>query len=146
MKNFTAIHNEIFEASQLSIPARLLHCILLKYCGQNEWCYPSQNTLAEDLGLRGPRHIRTLINELIKAGLVIKKRTGFNQSNSYKVAKEFLIDRKHDSLHLGSSFPLDQGIKIPPKNTYRKAGVKKGMKLLRNCMKELGLKTKSENQ
>lgn len=146
MKNFTAIHNELFERSQLSIPARLLHCILLKYCGQDDHCYPSQKTLAENLGLCGSRHVRTLLNELINAGLVTKKRSGFNKSNTYKVAKDFVLDRNGNSSHLGSKFPLHQGSTVPPKNTYRKAGVKKGIQLLRKRVMGFRLSPKTEDQ
>jgi len=146
MKNFTLIHNEILEASQLSIQARLLHCILLKYCGQDEWCYPSQKTLAEQLSYRDPRHVRTILNELIQAGIIIKQRRGFNKTNTYKVAKEFIVDRNHSSPHLGSKFPLNQGMTAPPKNTYRKATDKKWKQLLRKRIEGLRLKTKSDNQ
>ena len=144
MKNFTAIHNEILGRCQLSIQARLLHCILLKYCGQNEWCYPSQTTLADDLGLSNPRHIRTLLGELQRSGLIIKKRRGFNKSNTYKVAKEFIVDGKYSSPHLGSKLPLNQGIVVPPKNTYRKASNKKWTKDLRKRIIDLGLRERRE--
>lgn len=138
MKNFTAIPNEIFEESQLSVPARYLLCVLLKYCGQNEWCYPSQKTLGTKLGYSA-RYIRTLLTELILSGLIVKKRTGFNETNTYRVAKDFMVERKQSSFHLGSRNPFNQGAVLPPKNTYIKAKVKKNMEIMRDKLTKKGI-------
>lgn len=119
--------------SQLSIPARYLYCVLLRYCGKNEWCYPSQKTLGIDLGCSA-RHVRDLIKELEKQGLIFKKRKGYNRANNYKVAKSLTSDRKSGSLsignsnsslvkqssspQLGSTFPIHEGTIVPPNSTY----------------------------
>lgn len=86
------------------------------------------------------RHIRTLLTELEKAGLIYKRRTGFNKSNTYTVAKKY---RKSGSDQLGSMFPLHQGSDVPTKSTYRKEtskrGSKRGMEHLRETMLNMGL-------
>jgi len=148
-KNFTKVPNEILSISQLSIGARYLYCVLLRYCGQDEWCFPGQKTLAEDLSI-SIRHIRNLLNELIEADLVFKKRQGWNRTNTYRISKKIESKRKDDSLHLGSAFPLHKGNVIPSKKTYLKGKGKrsiKGFEKLRKTLKEIGLinLTKKEN-
>jgi len=125
MKGYTKIPNNMLIESQLSIPARYLYCVLVRYTGKNEWCYPSQKTLAKDLGC-SDRHIRDLIKELENQGLVLKKRKGYNRANNYKVAKSLTSDGKSGSSsdkvvtspQLGSTFPLHQGTTTPPNSTY----------------------------
>ncbi|HNP89616.1 MAG: hypothetical protein BWY24_00166 [Microgenomates group bacterium ADurb.Bin219] len=133
MKDYTLIKNPILRASQLTINARYLLCVLLRYCGKKEYCYPSLKTLGADLGL-SPRQVSVYIDELIDNGLVTKTRTGFDRSNTYKVAKSFIVeneevvaaykksasnmDEKSDSAHIRSAFPLHSGSELPPNNTY----------------------------
>lgn len=129
MKNYTKIPNEIFEHSQVSGRARLLLCVLLKYCGQKETCYPSQETLGRDVGFSA-RYVRESLGELTRNGLVRKKRTGFNRPNTYTVAKSFVLERNLGSYHLGSKFPLEGGSTVPDKSTYIKGKDKKNLKIL----------------
>lgn len=130
MKNFTIIPNEVLGPSQLSIPARFLLLILLKHCGKDDYCYPSQRTLAESLNCSS-RHVRNLLKELSEAKLIHPTRSGFNRPNTYKVTKYFTVtkDRNSASYQLGSQIPLHQGTALPPKNTYTKV---KGKSMARN--------------
>lgn len=142
MKNFTIISNPILQESQLSISARYLYCVLRKYCGQDEDCFPSQATLALQLGVV-TRTIRKLLKELISADLVVKHRSGFNKSNTYTVAKELRADRNHNSYHIGPLFPLHEGNHMPDKSTYIKAKGKRsliGMKKLNDILIKKGLR------
>jgi len=139
MKNYTLIGNEIFEQSQLSLPSKFLYCILRKYCGQKDHCFPGQQVLADQMNMT-PRMVRHYINELVVNGIIRVTRSGYNRPNTYEVAKELVIDRKltsyHDQKsitpHVGNKFPFQQGNALPPKNTYRKAKEKKGLDLMRN--------------
>lgn len=117
MKNYTKIPNEILEKSQLSIPARLLFCILLKHCGNKDTCFPGQIRLAYSLGY-SERHIRNLISELVEAKMVVVKRLGFNKSNTYKVSRD--LYRNSGSSHLGSAVPLTNGDTVPNNSTHIK--------------------------
>lgn len=127
MLGYTIVRNEIFESSQLSIPSRYLYCLLLKFCGARDWCFPGQTLLATILGCT-ERHIRTLLDELIVAGLIIKTRSGWNRPNTYKVTKDLKLDRKGTSYHLGSELPLHRDSAIPPNNTYVKGKDNKNLK------------------
>ncbi|MBI4226363.1 helix-turn-helix domain-containing protein [Candidatus Roizmanbacteria bacterium] len=152
MRNFTIIPNELLGESQLSIPSRYLYCVLLKYTGQNEWCFPSQKTLAKNLNC-SDRHIRNLIEELEENELIYKVRRGFNRSNNYKVAKSLTYYRQSNgnsnSSHLGSMLPLHTGNEVPAKSTYLKAKAKrsvKGLEKLRESMEEKGIIRRSEKR
>jgi len=138
MKGYTKIPNQIFTASQLSINARFLYCILLKYCGKDDYCYPSQKTLAIDIVL-SERHVRNILKELIIAGLIVSIRRGWNRSNTYKVSKFLKTERYGGSCLIGSQIPLHQGKRLPPKSTYIKAKGKTSIKGL-NQVKDVLLK------
>jgi len=140
MKNFTIIPNELLSKSQLSLKARHLLCVLLKYCGNDEHCYPSQETLGVNLNCSA-RHIRNLLKELKDSKLIHKTRSGFNKSNTYQVAKSFITNRNSGSTHIGSKFPLHQGSSVPANITYRKAKENTNMlKALDKARKELTTK------
>ncbi len=158
MKNFTIIPNQIFEQSQLTVQARFLYCVLLKFCGNHEWCFPGQITLGKILGY-SDKHIRTLLNELIEVKLISKKRRGWNRSNTYHVVKLLDTDRVPSSStngkstsvssqtskfpQSGSKVPVHNETTVPPINTYLKAKDKrslKGLEMLRKRMVELKLK------
>lgn len=162
MKNFTIIPNQTFEQSQLSVPARYLYCVLLKFCGRDEFCFPGQITLGKILGY-SDKHIRTLLGELIEARLVSKKRRGWNRSNTYYVVKLLDTDRiptsdtdkksistpiqTSNTPHLGSTVPIHNETPVPSINTYLKGKDKnsvKGFESLRERMIELGLKKHTE--
>lgn len=148
MKNFTVIPNELLGPTQLPVSSKYLLCVLLKYCGQDDYCFPSQTTLANDLG-HTDRQIRNLLNNLETEGLIHSTRKGFNKPNTYKVAKSFILsppDRKSVSYQLGSKFPLNQGSGFPPKSTYLKAKDKRNLKRIEQLRKQIyamGLKKKS---
>jgi hypothetical protein len=114
--------------------------VLTKYAGQDDYCFPSQKTLAKDLGVSS-RYIRTLLNELLKNKLISKKRTGFNKSNTYTIAKDYV--RNSSSGHIGPAYPLDQGTGVPPNNTYRnkkrEKRSSKGFQTLRDSLLERGI-------
>jgi hypothetical protein len=158
MRNFTIIPNQIFEQSQISVSARYLYCVLLKYCGKDEWCFPSQITLGKVFGC-SDKHIRTLLKELIEVKLISKKRRGWNRSNTYHVVKLLSADRiptpdsdrkptsviiqTSSSPQSGNTVPIHPEPTVPPKSTYLKGKDKnsvKGREMVRRKLEELGLK------
>ena len=138
MKNFTIVPNQVFEQSQLSVQSRYLYCVLLKYCGKNDWCFPSQATLGTVLGYTS-KHIRTLLKELVRAELISKERRGWNRSNTYYVVKLLDTDRIPSSPHLGSGVPVHNETTVPPKSTYLKTkdNNKRSIKGRENCRRTL---------
>lgn len=135
MKNYTIIPNELLDASPLPIQARYLLCVLKRFAGQDELCYPSQHRLSLALGV-SERQIRTYLRTLEKEGLVSKKRRGFNKSNTYILASKW---GKPSSDHSGTPLPHNPGNPIPYKSTYRKPKLKRGLELVRETLERKGL-------
>jgi hypothetical protein len=144
MRNFTVIPNQVFGESQLSIQSRYLYCVLLKHCGKNDFCFPSQITLGKILGC-SDRNIRTLLAELIQSELISKQRRGWNRSNTYYVVKLLDTDRIPSSYHSGSKVPVHNETPVPPKSTYLKTKDNnkyslKGLESCRRTLEEKGIK------
>ncbi len=149
MRNYTKILNEIFEPSQLSIRTRYLYCVLLKFCGKDDHCFPGQKKLVEILKC-SPRYIRDLIDELERNEILVKRRSGWNRTNTYTLTKDLTSNRKPASSplrnsvspQLGPVIPIHQGTPLPPKSTYLKGKDKrslKGLEKLRRAMEEKGI-------
>jgi len=113
--------------------------MLLKYCGNDDRCFPSQITLGKKLGF-DPRYVRKLLLELKTAGIIVSKRLGYNQSNTYEVSKSLQIDRNNNSYHLGSLIPLNAGTIVPTKSTYIKGKGKRSVKGLEQLREYMYLK------
>ena len=56
---FTQVPNFILTNKDLSVGAKLYYAMLLKYAREKDYCFPGQQTLAEDMG-SGERSVRTL--------------------------------------------------------------------------------------
>jgi len=149
MRNYTKIPNEIFEPSQLSIKSRYLYCVLLKFCGKDDHCFPGQKRLAEILKC-SERYIRDLIDELEKSEILVKRRSGWNRTNTYTLTKDLTSNRKPSSAplrnsispQLGPVIPIHQGTPLPPKSTYLKGKDKrslKGLEKMRRVLEEKGI-------
>jgi len=126
-RDFTIIPNALLRNSQLSIQERYLYCILLRYCGQDEHCFPSQETLGIEVGLSA-RQVRTILKKLEGEGLITITRSGFNRSNTYYVSQDLETDRKGVSPHIRNIFPLQGGSPLPTTNTYLKGKDKNSIK------------------
>ena len=58
--------------------------MLLKYAWQDDYCFPGQDRLADDMGV-GKRSIVRWIKELEDAGFLKVKRRGQGKSNLYEL-------------------------------------------------------------
>ncbi len=68
---------------ELSSTAKLVYAELCKFSGENGKCYPSQETLASELGFKDVRQIRRAIKELKENCLIENKQRGWNQTSTY---------------------------------------------------------------
>lgn len=138
MKNFTQVPNEILSKSQLSIQSRYLLCVLLKYCGSKNYCFPSQKTLAFQCNC-STRYIRKLLSELDKNKIIFWERKGFNRSNTYFVSKLY---RNNSSFQLGTPEPFHKGSAVPANNTNEldKFNSSQGFESLKETVKRLKIK------
>ena len=79
---FTQVPNFILRSKDLSAGAKLTYAALLSYAWQNDFCFPGQETLAEDMGF-SRRSVVTFIKELQTRGCLTVKRQGLNKPNIY---------------------------------------------------------------
>lgn len=79
---FTQVPNHILRAKKLSAGAKLTYAMLLSYAWQNDFCFPGQQALGEDMGA-SERSVRTYLNELVEAGYLEVKQRGLGQTNLY---------------------------------------------------------------
>lgn len=147
MTNFTIVSNDILGPNQLSRDARLLYCQLLRHCGKDNTCYPSQIFLGISMGCSS-RMVRIYLDELITFGLIRSKRRGFNRPNTYEVCKNPILERNYISpmdgqaysSYLRNPLPFHKGTAFPDNITYRKTKAKiseKGLNVLRKMAERI---------
>jgi len=83
---FTSVPNRILRNNQISLGSRMCYGMLLSYAWQDDFCFPAQARLADDLGI-GERTVRQYLNELRDAGLITWKQRGLNRPNVYHILK-----------------------------------------------------------
>jgi Helix-turn-helix domain len=81
---FTQVPNFILRNGSLSLGAKVTYAMFLHYGWHNNFCFPGQERLAEDLGMSQSR-VSEFIKELAAAQLVEIKRRGMGKTNIYKI-------------------------------------------------------------
>ncbi len=106
-KGFTQVPNHVLVSSKLSPGAKLTYAMLLKYAWQNDYCFPGQARLAQDMGVTD-RSVRTYLQELERERFVGIKQRGLGRPNLYELnLSASSIDRKN--------FPFRTGRKQTPR-------------------------------
>ena len=97
---FTQVPNFILKSKKLSSGDKMVFAMLLSYAWQNDFCFPGQERLAEDLGLTD-RSVRTNLKALEAEGLLSIQRRGLGKTNIYELnmtaANSVNPDRKKTS-------------------------------------------------
>ena len=91
LHSFTQVPNFILTNKTLSVGAKLYYAMLLKYARENDYCFPGQQRLAEDMGA-GERSVRTYQKELEDAGFLEVTQRGLGKTNLYKL--DLTVQRK----------------------------------------------------
>jgi hypothetical protein len=78
--HFIQVPTQVAKNTEISIQARHLYTILQSYCWDKDYCFPSQNTLATDMGI-SDRRVRTLLKELEKNRCIRIHKTGCHSPN-----------------------------------------------------------------
>ena len=81
---FTQVPNFLLTNKDLSVGAKLYYAMLLKYAREKDYCYPGQQTLANDIG-SSERSVRTYQKELEDAGLLEVEQRGLGKTSVYKL-------------------------------------------------------------
>jgi helix-turn-helix protein len=82
LKGFVQIPKAILLCQDISYGAKVAYSILLGYAWQDEFCFPAQESLANDLGC-SVRQARRFLVELKERGFISWKQTGLNKPNVY---------------------------------------------------------------
>ena len=81
---FTQVPNFLLKSKKLSSGDKMAFAMLLSYAWQNDYCYPGQRRLAEDLGL-DERSVRRNLKSLEAHGLLAVQRRGLGKTNFYEL-------------------------------------------------------------
>ena len=81
---FTQVPNFLLKSKSLSSGDKMAFAMLLSYAWQNDFCFPGQKRLADDLGL-SDRSVRTHLKSLEANGLLTIKRRGQGKTNIYQL-------------------------------------------------------------
>lgn len=81
---FTQVPNFLFDIKELSFGARVVYAKFLQYAWHNDFCFPGQDRLAEELGCTRVR-VTQFVKELQEQGLVEVTRRGQGKTNLYKL-------------------------------------------------------------
>ena len=83
-KGFTQVPNHLLKSEKISPGAKLAYTMLLSYAWQNDFCFPGQERLANDMG-SGVRSVVRYIQELEQHEFIKVKRQGQGRSNLYEL-------------------------------------------------------------
>ena len=84
LHGFTQVPNFILTSPAISVGAKLVYAMLLKYAWGDSACFPGQTKLAEDMG-SGERSVRRYLEELEKAGFLEIEQRGLGKTNLYRL-------------------------------------------------------------
>lgn len=87
------------ECPQLSSNAKLIFCNLCRRINQSGNCFPSQERIGRDCGIKSPKTVRKGLNELEDAGLIyIKSGKKGSRSDSYQFTEK-IMKVMHNRIH-----------------------------------------------
>ena len=91
LHGFTQVPNFLFKNSGLTMGAIVVYAKFLSYAWHNDYCFPGQQRLADDLDM-GIASINRFIKELEDSALIEIERRGQGKTNIYKIA--FVVQKK----------------------------------------------------
>ena len=84
---FTQVPNFLLKSKKLTSGDKIVFAMLLSYAWANDFCFPGQQTLADDLGL-SDRSVRTHLKALEAEGLLHIRQRGQGKTNVYELELE----------------------------------------------------------
>ena len=81
---FTQLPNYVLRDKKLSFGARLAYAVLLSYAWQEDSCFPGQDKMATDLGVKR-QAINHYLQELKSSGYISWERRGLGKTNVYYI-------------------------------------------------------------
>jgi hypothetical protein len=93
MHGFTQVPNFLFKNTGLSMGAIVVYSKFLSYAWHNNYVFPGQQTLADDLDV-SRKSVNTWIAELESAGLIEVTQRGLGKTNLYLLHFQVKSKRK----------------------------------------------------
>jgi biotin operon repressor len=84
LSGFTQVPNAVLKSNEISSGAKLVYALLLSYAWHNDFCFPGQDRLAEDIGI-SRQSVNTHVKELERKSFIKIKRRGQGRANLYEV-------------------------------------------------------------
>lgn len=83
-QGFTQVPNFILKSKNLSAGDKMTFAMLLSYAWQNDYCFPGQLRLGQDLGIH-ETNVRKHLKSLQANGLLTITRRGQGKTNIYEL-------------------------------------------------------------
>jgi len=83
-RGFVQVPVAILRTKKLSIGAKMAYTALLSYAWHNDYCFPGQDRMADDIGA-GRTSVNSYIKELEQKGFIKITRRGQGRTNLYEV-------------------------------------------------------------
>ena len=83
-KGFTQVPNAILRTGKLSMGAKMTYAALLSYAWHDDFCFPGQQRLADDIGV-SRQTANEYVQELKRKGYVAITRKGQGRPNIYEL-------------------------------------------------------------
>ena len=90
---FTQVPNFVLKSKKLSAGDKIALAMILSYLWHNDYCFPGQATLAEDMGV-DERSVRRHLKALQEAELLTIRRRGQGKTNIYEVDVRAKVKRQ----------------------------------------------------
>jgi hypothetical protein len=101
LKGFVQIPKAVLLCKEISYGAKVAYSILLGYAWQDEFCFPAQESLANDLGC-SVRQARRFLVELKDQRFIAWKQTGLNKPNVYYLLPLPAVEKGIKATHRGT--------------------------------------------
>jgi hypothetical protein len=130
---FVQMPNFILRNPELSVGAKVTYAMFLSYAWNNDFCFPGQERLAQDMGMSRSR-VTEFIGQLEDAGLISIQRRGLGKTNIYTVHAQ--VEHRHPDVGGPTSRRRPMDLRSQPadislyKNTQKK---NTGDILLKGC-------------
>ena len=83
-EGFVQLPNFILKHKTLSVGSKISYAILLSYAWHNDYCFPGQKRMAEDMGV-SVGSVNKYLQELESQGMIKITRRGLGKPNIYEV-------------------------------------------------------------
>src|SRR5712692_7185416 len=83
-QGFTQVPNFLLKSKKLNAGDKMTFAMLLSYAWQNDYCFPGQVRLGQDLGLH-ETNVRKHLKSLEANGLLAIRRRGQGKTNVYEL-------------------------------------------------------------